>query len=50
MFRESGKAHLKHWGLNIQHVRFYGLQSPDSTGYQGFKGPIPVILEIRAAQ
>jgi hypothetical protein len=25
-------------GANIQHTRFYGLQSPDSTGYQGFKG------------
>ena len=25
-------------GAFIQHVRFYGLQSPDSTGYQGFKG------------
>ncbi|HEY2472721.1 MAG TPA: carboxypeptidase regulatory-like domain-containing protein [Terracidiphilus sp.] len=25
-------------GANIQHTRFYGLQSPDSTGYQGFSG------------
>jgi hypothetical protein len=25
-------------GVNIQHTRFYGLQSPDSTGYQGFSG------------
>jgi len=25
-------------GANIQHIRFYGLQSPNSTGYQGFKG------------
>jgi hypothetical protein len=25
-------------GANIQHTRFYGLQSPNSTGYQGFKG------------
>lgn len=32
-----GKHFLK-TGVNIQHVRFYGLQSPDSTGYQGFKG------------
>jgi hypothetical protein len=32
-----GKHYLK-GGVFIQHVRFYGLQSPDSTGYQGFKG------------
>jgi hypothetical protein len=32
-----GKHYLK-TGVFIQHVRFYGLQSPDSTGYQGFKG------------
>ncbi len=32
-----GKHFIK-TGVNIQHVRFYGLQSPDSTGYQGFKG------------
>ena len=32
-----GKHNLKA-GVFIQHVRFYGLQSPDSTGYQGFKG------------
>ena len=25
-------------GTNIQHTRFYGLQSANSTGYQGFKG------------
>jgi hypothetical protein len=25
-------------GVNIQHTRFYGLQSPNSTGYQGFSG------------
>jgi hypothetical protein len=25
-------------GANIQHTRFYGLQSANSTGYQGFKG------------
>ena len=25
-------------GANIQHTRFYGLQSPNSTGYQGFSG------------
>lgn len=25
-------------GVNIQHIRFYGLQSPNSTGYQGFSG------------
>ena len=24
--------------MNIQHTRFYGLQSPNSTGYQGFSG------------
>ena len=32
-----GKHNLR-VGVNIQHTRFYGLQSPDSTGYQGFKG------------
>lgn len=32
-----GKHYIKA-GIFIQHVRFYGLQSPDSTGYQGFKG------------
>jgi hypothetical protein len=26
------------FGVNIQHIRFYGLQSANSTGYQGFKG------------
>ena len=26
------------FGANIQHTRFYGLQSPNSTGYQGFSG------------
>jgi hypothetical protein len=26
------------FGVNIQHTRFYGLQSANSTGYQGFKG------------
>ncbi len=25
-------------GVNIQRTRFYGLQSPNSTGYQGFSG------------
>lgn len=30
--------HSLTFGVNIQHTRFYGLQSPDSTGYQGFKG------------
>ena len=25
-------------GANIQHTRFYGLQSPNATGYQGFDG------------
>ncbi len=32
-----GKHNLT-FGVNIQHTRFYGLQSPNSTGYQGFKG------------
>jgi hypothetical protein len=32
-----GKHDLR-FGANIQHTRFYGLQSPNSTGYQGFKG------------
>jgi hypothetical protein len=32
-----GKHHFT-VGFNIQHTRFYGLQSPNSTGYQGFKG------------
>jgi hypothetical protein len=32
-----GKHSLKA-GVNFQHVRFYGLQSPESTGYQGFDG------------
>lgn len=32
-----GRHYIKA-GAFIQHVRFYGLQSPDSTGYQGFKG------------
>ena len=31
-------THSFTFGTNIQHIRFYGLQSPDSTGYQGFKG------------
>jgi len=33
----KGKHNLK-VGVNIQHTRFYGLQSPNSTGYQGFSG------------
>jgi Carboxypeptidase regulatory-like domain len=32
------RQHTLTIGVNIQHVRFYGLQSPNSTGYQGFKG------------
>jgi Carboxypeptidase regulatory-like domain len=32
------RQHTLTMGVNIQHVRFYGLQSPNSTGYQGFKG------------
>jgi len=35
--KDLGKQHIT-LGVNIQHTRFYGLQSPDSTGYQGFKG------------
>jgi Carboxypeptidase regulatory-like domain len=35
--KEWGQHSLT-FGANIQHTRFYGLQSPDSTGYQGFKG------------
>ena len=31
------RQHTLTIGVNIQHVRFYGLQSPNSTGYQGFK-------------
>ena len=30
------RQHTLTMGVNIQHVRFYGLQSPNSTGYQGF--------------
>lgn len=30
------RQHTLTIGVNIQHVRFYGLQSPNSTGYQGF--------------
>ena len=30
------RQHTLTMGANIQHVRFYGLQSPNSTGYQGF--------------
>ena len=30
------RQHTLTMGTNIQHVRFYGLQSPNSTGYQGF--------------
>ena len=32
------RQHTLTMGANFQHVRFYGLQSPNSTGYQGFKG------------
>ncbi len=30
------RQHTLTMGANFQHVRFYGLQSPNSTGYQGF--------------
>jgi len=30
--------HIFTFGPSVQHTRFYGLQSPNSTGYQGFKG------------
>ncbi|MGB6975368.1 MAG: carboxypeptidase regulatory-like domain-containing protein [Terracidiphilus sp.] len=35
--KEWGQHSLT-FGVNVQHTRFYGLQSPDSTGYQGFSG------------
>ena len=34
---ERGKHNFT-FGVNVQHTRFYGLQSANSTGYQGFKG------------